>query len=163
MNIIQSFFNKRITPQNLNYRGGYLSSFVFWLSIAYSCLLLKRNNPTLRLLFYGNETIVHILKDLFKLPYDKYYICDYNGDYNEWFYCWPKILTYQRQKEPFIHIDSDIFMWTPIPEALLKAPLVAQHKERDSNFYREVFNEIKKDNIQLPQYIMQHCIGDKYI
>ncbi len=24
MNIIQSFFNKRITPQNLNYRGGYL-------------------------------------------------------------------------------------------------------------------------------------------
>ena len=75
MNIIQSFFNKRITPQNLNYRGGYLSSFVFWLSIAYSCLLLKRNNPTLRLLFYGNETIVHILKDLFKLPYDKYYIC----------------------------------------------------------------------------------------
>lgn len=22
MNIIQSFFNKRITPQNLNYRGG---------------------------------------------------------------------------------------------------------------------------------------------
>lgn len=52
MNIIQSFFNKRITPQNLNYRGGYLSSFVFWLSIAYSCLLLKRNNPTLRLLFW---------------------------------------------------------------------------------------------------------------
>lgn len=96
MNIIQSFFNKRITPQNLNYRGGYLSSFVFWLSIAYSCLLLKRNNPTLRLLFYGNETIVHILKDLFKLPYDKYYICDYNGDYNEWFYCWPKILTILR-------------------------------------------------------------------
>lgn len=35
-------------------------------------------------------------------------------------------------------------MWTPIPEALLKAPLVAQHKERDSNFYREVFNEIKR-------------------
>ena len=41
MNIIQSFFNKRITPQNLNYRGGYLSSFWFWLSIAYSCLLLS--------------------------------------------------------------------------------------------------------------------------
>lgn len=162
MNIIQSFFNKRITLQNLNYRGGYLSPFVFWLSIAYSCLLLKRNNPTLRLLFYGNETIVHILKDLFQLPYDKYYICDYNDDYNEWFYCWPKILTYQRQNEPFIHIDSDIFMWTPIPQELLEAQLVAQHKEKDSNFYREVFNEIKKDNIRLPQY-MQNCIGNKYI
>lgn len=162
MNLIQSFFNKQIAEDNLKYKGGYLSPFIFWLSIAYSCLLLKRNNPSLRLSFYGNESIVHILKDLFKLPYDNYYVCEYNSEYDEWFYCWPKILTYQRQNEPFLHIDCDIFMWTPIPETLLNAPLVAQHKERDSHFYREVFNEIKKDKILLPQY-MQHCIGDKYI
>ncbi len=162
MNLIQSFFNKKISEEKLNYKGGYLSPFIFWLSMAYSCLLLKRNNPSLHLLFYGNETIVHILRDLFNLPYDNYYVCEYNDEYDEWFYCWPKILTYQKQNEPFLHIDCDIFMWTPIPETLLKAPLVAQHKEKDSHFYREVFNEIKKDNVILPQY-MQHCIGEKYI
>ena len=103
--------------------------------MAYSCLLLKRNNPDKQLIFYGNETIVRLFEKLFRLPYDEYRVVKCTGEYANWFYCWPKIVTYQDQNEPFIHIDTDVFMWEPIPQRLLIAPLVAQHRERDSNFY----------------------------
>lgn len=162
MKLLQSYFNNNITDIDINYTGGYLSSIVNWLSMAYSCLLLKRNNPDKQLIFYGNETIVRLFENMFKLPYDEYKIVKCTGEYASWFYCWPKIITYQQQNEPFIHIDTDVFMWKPIPQRLLLAPLVAQHRERDSNFYTEVYKQIETDRIQLPQYL-EECNDGKYI
>lgn len=162
MNLIQSYFNNNITKADINYSGGYLSAEINWLSMAYSCLLLKRNNPDKRLIFYGNETIVHLFKDLFKLPYDEYRIIECTGEYAKWFYCWPKIVTYQEQNTPFIHIDTDVFMWKPMPHRLLQAPLVAQHLERDSNFYMDVYRQIGIDRVQLPGYL-EACNDGKYI
>ena len=162
MKLLQSYFNNNITPDDINYSGGYLSAIVNWLSMAYSCLLLKRNNPDKQLFFYGNETIVRLFESMFQLPYDEYKVVECTGEYADWFYCWPKIVTYQKQSEPFIHIDTDVFMWKPIPKRLLQASLVAQHRERDSNFYMEVYKQIGNDCIQLPQYL-EGCNDGKYI
>lgn len=162
MKLIQSYFNHRITKTNINFSGGYLSPIVNWLSMAYSCLLLKRNNPNEQLFFYGNETIVHLFERLFKLPYDEFRIIESKGEYADWFYCWPKIITYQEQDEPFIHIDTDVFMWKSMPQRLLNSPLVAQHMERDSNFYMEVYKQIEEDGIRLPQFLAD-CNDGKYI
>lgn len=162
MKLLQSYFNNNITETDIDYSGGYLSSIVNWLSMAYSCLLLKRNNPDKQLIFYGNETIVRLFEKLFRLPYDEYRVVKCTGEYANWFYCWPKIVTYQDQNEPFIHIDTDVFMWEPIPQRLLIAPLVAQHRERDSNFYMEVYKQIGIDCIQLPRYL-EECNDGKYI
>lgn len=162
MNLIQSYFNNNITKEDINYSGGYLSAIVNWLSMAYSCLLLKQNNPDKRLIFYGNEIIVHLFEDSFNLPYDEYRIVECTGEYADWFYCWPKIVTYQQQNEPFIHIDTDVFMWKPMPHRLLQASLVAQHKERDSNFYMDVYKQIGADRVQLPEYL-NACNDGKYI
>lgn len=153
MNLIQTYFNKNITLDNLNYKGGYLSPIINWLSMAYSCLLLKRFNPGDNLIFYGNETIVHLFENLFNLPYDEYHIIESKEVYSDWFYCWPKIITYRDQKDPFIHVDNDIFMWDQLPRELKDAPLVAQHLERDSKFYIDVYNQITKDKINIPDYI----------
>ena len=162
MKLLQSYFNNNITETDIDYSGGYLSSIVNWLSMAYSCLLLKRNNPDKQLIFYGNETIVRLFEKLFRLPYDEYRVVKCTGEYANWFYCWPKIVTYQDQNEPFIHIDTDVFMWEPIPQRLLIAPLVAQHRERDANFYMEVYKQIGIDCIQLPRYL-EECNDGKYI
>ena len=41
-----------------------------------------------------------------------------------------KIKTYALQKEPFIHIDYDVFLWKQLPTRILDASLVAERPER---------------------------------
>jgi hypothetical protein len=48
---------------------------------------------------------------------------------NPQFWCLGKVLAYSRQEEPFVHIDSDVFMWSPIPERLTGADVLAQNPE----------------------------------
>ena len=162
MILIQSYFNNNITDSNIDFSGGYLSAVVNWLSMAYSCLLLKKNNPDTRLVFYGNESVARLFESGFGLPYDKYVVINCNGKYANWFYCWPKIVAYQNQEKPFIHIDTDVFMWKSMPQRLLKAPLVTQHQERDSIFYMDVYKQIKSDCVKMPQYLTA-CNDGKYI
>lgn len=42
------------------------------------------------------------------------------------FWALGKVWTYGAQTEPFVHLDSDVFLWKPLPESLLSAPLLAQ-------------------------------------
>jgi len=162
MNIIQSYFNKNISISDINYTGGYLSPIVNWLSMAYSCLLLRRHNPYDRLIFYGDTDIIYLFEHVFELPYDEYHSVHCNGNYSDWFYCWPKIITYMAQNDAFIHVDNDVFMWTPIPPKLRKAQLVAQHMEKDSQFYIDVYRQINKDGVIIPDYI-KTCFSGKYV
>jgi hypothetical protein len=162
MNIIQTYYNKKVSTYGLNLTGGYLYPEINWLSIAYSCLLLKKNNSSKKLILYGNEDVVKLLIDTFQLPYDKFVVLRDLGIYADWFYCWPKIATYSMQKEPFVHVDTDVFMWKPMPRHLYNADLVAQHMERDSIFYREVYDNVLKDRVRTPQCI-DLCKEDPYI
>lgn len=41
-----------------------------------------------------------------------------------------KLWTYRAQREPFVHIDSDVFLWKPLPPRLSAAPVLAQNPER---------------------------------
>ena len=41
-----------------------------------------------------------------------------------------KLLAYTLQNQPFVHIDTDVFLWKPLPEILLQAPVFAQCPER---------------------------------
>lgn len=40
-----------------------------------------------------------------------------------------KLHTYRQQTEPFVHLDSDVYLWKPLPERLLSAPVLAQSPE----------------------------------
>jgi hypothetical protein len=42
-----------------------------------------------------------------------------------------KLHTYSLQRKPFVHVDSDVYLWKPLPERLLAAPVLAQHAEDD--------------------------------
>lgn len=40
-----------------------------------------------------------------------------------------KLIAYEIQKEPFVHIDYDAFLFKPTTEEMLKADIIVQHKE----------------------------------
>jgi hypothetical protein len=43
-----------------------------------------------------------------------------------------KLLAYSLQDQPFLHLDTDVFLWRPLPASLLAAPVFAQCPERHS-------------------------------
>lgn len=40
-----------------------------------------------------------------------------------------KLWAYRCQTEPFVHIDNDVFLWKALPDAVTKAPVLAQNPE----------------------------------
>jgi hypothetical protein len=40
-----------------------------------------------------------------------------------------KLMAYGMQDGPFCHVDSDVFLWSPLPAELVTAPVFAQHPE----------------------------------
>ena len=46
-----------------------------------------------------------------------------------------KLHTYALQTAPFIHIDSDVFLWKPLPASMVQAAVLAQHPEETGGYY----------------------------
>jgi len=40
-----------------------------------------------------------------------------------------KLYTYKLLKVPFLHLDSDVFLWSPLPEKLQRSDVIAQNPE----------------------------------
>lgn len=47
------------------------------------------------------------------------------------YWAFSKLWAYFLQKEPFIHIDYDVFLWKRLPDSILEAPLFGQNTESD--------------------------------
>jgi len=43
-----------------------------------------------------------------------------------------KLVAYSLQDQPFVHLDTDVFLWRPLPAWLITAPVFAQCPERHS-------------------------------
>lgn len=55
-----------------------------------------------------------------QLPFTKIEVC--LDDYNwipDFYWSFVKVAVYKLQKEPFLHIDNDVFLWNAIPESAL--------------------------------------------
>jgi hypothetical protein len=57
-------------------------------------------------------------------------------------WAYPKIITYSCQKEPFLHIDNDVFFWERPPLAFLHQPIVCQSLEYKMPMYDFCFKKI---------------------
>jgi hypothetical protein len=57
-----------------------------------------------------------------------------------------KLVAIGEQEEPFVHIDADVFLWSPLPPALTSAPVFAQNPEpfeRGGSYYQpEAFEAV---------------------
>lgn len=68
-----------------------------------------------------------------------------NNDDPEW-WALGKLHTYREQREAFVHIDSDVYLWRALPPRLEQAPLLAQNPEHfiaGASYYEpEVFEAL---------------------
>lgn len=96
---------------------GWLLPIFNYLSWIISCNQLRR--------YYDDVTLVtdsqgyDVLINKLHLPYtDVIESLDCLNHYNPNLWALAKIKAYQSIKEPFIHVDGDVFIWTKIDESL---------------------------------------------
>lgn len=76
-----------------------------------------------------------------------------------------KILTYSLQNEPFVHLDSDVFLWNPLPDHLTHADVVAQNPEEfpvlQSCYHPEEFAAaVRMHHGWLPEELATYAVRD---
>lgn len=147
MKIIQSYWSKPLIMNDnsdgiLRSTGGWADKISLYCSSALSCLKLRE--------FYGEVEFItdKYGKELFYntigLPYTSVKVdLDDINDYNQNLWALGKVYAYSLQDKPFLHVDSDVFIWAPFFEDLLKSPIIGQSLE--TNFIHNVdyFNHIE--------------------
>jgi hypothetical protein len=142
MKIVQSYWSapaREKDNQDLGARpiGGWPAAKYNLISWALSCLKLRE--------FYTRVELVtdidgrKLLVDELKLPYSAVSTDLENLKYDSGkLWSLGKIYSYSIQKEPFIHVDGDVFIWDSFPRRIEQAPLIAQHRERNFKIYKSV-------------------------
>ncbi|MCD8029667.1 MAG: hypothetical protein LUF85_02210 [Bacteroides sp.] len=125
MKIIQSLWSKPATET-----GGWSHQAFYLMSWALSCLKLKEFYDSVEL--YTDKKGKELLIDTLQLPYDKVHVVlDDLNEYNPTLWALGKVYTYSLQKEPFLHVDGDVYIWDKFPDSFAQAPLIAQNKEEN--------------------------------
>ncbi len=142
----------------ISLKAGWLSCEYHWMSWALSCLQAKEILGSITLVtdLKGKE----ILIDKLKLPYDQVSTAlEFRlDDYPAQLWALAKIYTYSIQKEPFLHLDGDVFFWKKPRAELLSSPLIAQNLDVNLEFYRVILNEINEHFDCVPSLFLK----DKY-
>ena len=85
---------------------------------------------------YGNTPAVRLLFDMLQLPYSEVYLThDELILFHPDLWALSKIHTYSLQEQPFLHIDSDAFIFQPFNSNLLSGELIAQNVEVATDYY----------------------------
>ncbi len=85
-------------------------------------------------------TCVDLALDTFDNPFPKLWVLK-------------KTLAYARQPGPFAHVDSDAYLFAPLPLELAQAPLFAQNLEYDHPYYLEAQKDIDRDWLVRPEWV----------
>lgn len=162
MNIIQSFWSKPLLFSNKDvyqnrFNGGWINYRYCLLSIAYSCLTISRLYPDLEL--YTDDYGLKLFRDDLGLPYGNFHTVLNEINIDEALWAYGKIFTYSLQKEPFLHLDNDIFIWQKFPEYITNAKVACQNVEwinpNTTDDYIKVMDYIRKNMLTVPAIIRE--------
>jgi len=153
MNIIQTFWSCNKT-RLLYSNSGWLSPEYNIMSWALSCLQLKNYYPNVVL--YCDSISAKLLIDTLKLSYSNV-VCELDQlpCYHEQLWAMPKIYSYSLQKEPFLHIDGDIYIWSAFDNKLLTGELIAQNMEAATNYYESKMKTLESNFKYFPEAILK--------
>ncbi len=111
MNAVWSFWSKPYLEASGN---GWYSDKQYYLSWILS--LQQAQKFFLKTLLVTDDYGAELLVEGLKLEFDEVSTSlNELQDYDPKWWALGKIYTYALQKEPFIHIDNDVFMWKPLP------------------------------------------------
>ena len=132
------------------------------MSIAFSCLQLNK--------FYSNIELVtdklgkKLIIDMLGLPYSSVVIeLDQLNNHHRDLWALGKIYAYSIQKEPFLHIDNDVFIWARFDTSIENAAIVVQSEEFATSFFAHLANKLLIDHTYLPQRYLDFMKGTGYL
>ena len=150
MKLVQTFWT--FCRSAVEQPHGWLHAEYNLMSWTLSCLSIRENYDNLEL--YTDSEGKRVLIDLLNLPYTKVHTTLDNFQCQPHHWALSKISTYSIQKEPFLHIDGDIYLPHSLPKRIMTAPLVAQNREIGTVYYRRMMDRILSYNtIHIPKYI----------
>lgn len=152
MNAVQTFWTKKyLDIQQLT--GGWLDFRFHLMSWALSTSLLRQffSNVILHTDLIGKQ----ILVDWLGLPFDKVHLTQEGLEkkYPEKVWVMRKIHTYSLMNEPFLHVDSDAFLWQNLPNGIKDAPIIVQNFQYDFPCYSTSVTQLSESNINIPKFI----------
>lgn len=155
MKIVQTFWSGDIKDKSpLQTKSGWLSPEYNWMSWTLSCLLLRSHYDDVEL--YTDDVGKKVLIDTLKLPYTKVHVIfDDSFKIHPKLFSLAKIRTYSLQKEPFIHIDGDVFLWKRFPQSFFNAELIASNIEVNLFFNEEIIKEVEQNFNVIPMHLKE--------
>lgn len=166
MRIIQSYWSKPSFHSEQGYEntrnlGGWMHIKYLWLSTAYSCYCAKRHHKKVELLTdgYGYAMLI----DRLQLPYnDATATIDSiaNEDHRLWVL--GKLLAFQNQTTPFIHIDNDVYLWQTLPSKESNF-LITQSRIRIPENYKATLRQVFEHFNYLPECIEKRGIPQNFL
>jgi hypothetical protein len=154
MKIVQSLWSKPGTDVEFSEKNkcGWSGKKYNYFSWALSCLQLKKYYSEIELVTdqQGEDLLINKLE----LPYtNTINVLDQINGYHHGLFALGKIYAYGIQTKPFIHVDSDVFIWEKFNDRLEKAPLLCQSKEEGefyNRYYSNVFYSMLKSFVFFP-------------
>lgn len=156
MKIVQTFYSYADETGVLGDSAGFLTPDMNWKSMALSCLLLKQHFGSVTL--YCNERVSKVVSEILKIPYDNIVIIPDFMEIYEGCNLWalPKVYTYSRQTEPFLHVDCDWFMFEKPTEKILNADVIGQNIEYDDQMYnRRTLEKFISNGCLFPDWVLK--------
>jgi hypothetical protein len=133
---VWSFWSK---PYRERRGSQWLTDFHARLAWGLSVILARQSYPNTALV--TDDDGARLLVDQLKLPFDRVSL-ELNAlhDHDPGWWALGKLYAYRLQTEPFVHIDSDVFLWKRLPSELEAASVFAQSPEvfdpdRDEQWY----------------------------
>ncbi len=148
MKLIHSFWTYPIRSKKDDKRnrlaGGWPHTRYHYLSWILSCLLAKKHYGKIDLYTdnYGKELLV----DDLELPYSKIHVAlnDLEKEYSPDLWTIGKTKTLALVNEPFLHIDSDVYLFGKINHQILQGGLICQNLTKNLDVYNNVLDEVNK-------------------
>lgn len=148
MNLIQTLY---IDTQKNPFKDsfGWVAPEYHLMGWALSCLQLHKIYGNISL--FANSPGAHLLIDTLQLPYSEVHLShDQLTLIHPNLWALPKIYTYSLQKQPFLHIDGDVFLFQPFNADLLRGELIAQNMESTTDYSAPVQEDLMRYFIYLP-------------
>lgn len=144
--IVQSYWSKAY--KNFPNRGWAFKE-THYMSWGLSCLQLKQFYDEVELI--TDSEGADLLINKLHLPYTscKTTLDKLNNE-NPAIWALGKIVAYEEQQEPFIHVDGDVYIWNSFPKRIEEAGIVAQNIEKNYPFGIMLLEEMKKNHFSFP-------------
>lgn len=164
MKIVHSLWTKPMLNSQTKHEfdrfdGGWSEKKYNYMSWALSCLQFGKFYDEIELYTdkYGKE----ILIDKLQLPYTKVHVVlDELNHYHPELWAIGKLYTYSLQKEPFLHVDGDAYIWGRFDSELENSPLVAQNLENNFPYYSENLKWVQDNFTYMPKCVKNHKLKD---